>query len=279
MFTCNITCKYYDAKRRKKASARQKKNEKKRPAAPPWKKAEQSAPPGSGRRRLPAIVAVRIVGGDRPIRVEIESPGNLELGNSEDSTVPVGVVAEHNQHIFSGAKPIGIHMMDAGRLPVVIRMGLFGDLSEEVPVQPGPGFIINRPEEQLNIAGRSKLSGQFKFQPIPEEPIVFRQLFELHIEISRHPNRTPSGIRAEIRVHPSPVAPLSLGIGDADPTIVRQLIVQVAAIAVETADLPPEATVYFISSSSRVSFLNSTLPEEPKLAGSNARLVAPSGIS
>ena len=101
----------------------------------------------------------------------------------------------------------------------------------------------------------------------------------LRPESTGAPEAGPFDAGPGLRLHESAFPAFIFRIGEADPATVRQLIVQVAAIAVETADLPPEATVYFISSSSRVSFLNSTLPEEPKLAGSNARLVAPSGIS
>ena len=120
---------------------------------------------------------------------------------------------------------------------------------------------------------------QLKFKPVPEQPAETGQVGKLRAEITGDPDAAPFDAGPGLRLQESAFPAFIFRTGEADPATVRQLIVQVAAIAVETADLPPEATVYFISSSSRVSFLNSTLPEEPKLAGSNARLVAPSGIS
>lgn len=119
-------------------------------------------------------------------------------------------------------------------------------------------------------------SNSSRYQNSPPKPA---RSGKLRAEITGDPDAAPFDAGPGLRLHESAFPAFIFRIGEADPATVRQLIVQVAAIAVETADLPPEATVYFISSSSRVSFLNSTLPEEPKLAGSNARLVAPSGIS
>ena len=223
-------------------------------------------------------------GTDRPRRPAHRYRTRVRLRNSEvlrtgDAAEKADIVATNDQNVFPGFQHSGSNPMRPGELPVILRIRLSGDLSSRPAVEPRPRFIVDRAELQFALHTGPPPLRQLKFKPVPEQPAETGQVGKLRAEITGDPDAAPFDAGPGLRLHESAFPAFIFRIGEADPATVRQLIVQVAAIAVETADLPPEATVYFISSSSRVSFLNSTLPEEPKLAGSNARLVAPSGIS
>ena len=224
-------------------------------------------------------------GTDRPRRPAHRYRTRVRLRNSEvlrtgDAAEKADIVATNDQNVFPGFQHSGSNPMRPGELPVILRIRLSGDLSSRPAVEPRPRFIVDRAELQFALhTGPPPFgsSNSSRYQNSPPKPA--RSANCAPKLPGTHPDAAPFDAGPGLRLHESAFPAFIFRIGEADPATVRQLIVQVAAIAVETADLPPEATVYFISSSSRVSFLNSTLPEEPKLAGSNARLVAPSGIS
>lgn len=229
------------------------------------------------RRCSPAAAAVRIVRGDRHIGIERVRLRNSEVLRTGDAAEKADIVATNDQNVFPGFQHSGSNPMRPGELPVILRIRLSGDLSSRPPLNHvhdsssiGPNCNSHStpaPPSAAQIQAGTRTARRNR----PGRQTARRNY--------RGPGRRAIRCGPGLRLHESAFPAFIFRIGEADPATVRQLIVQVAAIAVETADLPPEATVYFISSSSRVSFLNSTLPEEPKLAGSNARLVAPSGIS
>ena len=100
-------------------------------------------------------ITVGIVLNIRSIRIKIDFRGaENQARRSENAAVPAEIAAENNQSVALLLQKTGGEGIFAFHEPVVFRMGLIGDFSEERSVQPDPGAVVDPAQIELDVTLR-----------------------------------------------------------------------------------------------------------------------------
>ena len=146
---------------------------------------------------LPAEVSVGIVAGYGKIGVQTVFRKKREIRFPENSAAHPAVVAQNGQYIAGRLEKLVPEGVDPFRRPEVLRVGPNGEFSEKFPVEPDPGFVVDRAEIQRHIRIGREVR-RIKGRPVPEVPAGIN-VPELKIKHAGNFDRSPGAVGPEIR--------------------------------------------------------------------------------